>query len=80
VEAGRRAASVITFSGTGIETTALSPTIARDVQFRLFFFSREEPRMHVHVGHPDDEAKFWLTPGVSLAASVGLSPHQLREA
>lgn len=40
------------------------PTIVRDGSFRLFFFLREEPRMHVHVAHPDGEAKFWLEPGV----------------
>jgi hypothetical protein len=31
---------------------------------RLFCFSREEPRSHVHVAHPDGEAKFWLTPSL----------------
>lgn len=49
-------------------------------QFRLFFFSREEPRIHVHVAHPDGEAKFWLTPEVQLATSVGLNQKQIREA
>ena len=46
----------------------------------MFFFSREEPRIHVHVAHPDGEAKFWLTPVVSMAAYTGLSAKQLREA
>jgi hypothetical protein len=36
----------------------MAPTIVRDGQFRLFFFSREETRIHVHVAHPDGEAKF----------------------
>jgi len=27
----------------------MSPTVLRDGPFRLFFFSREEERMHVHV-------------------------------
>jgi len=36
----------------------MSPTIFRESGFRFFFFSREEPRMHVHVSHPDGEAKF----------------------
>lgn len=36
--------------------------------------------MHVHVAHPDGEAKFWLTPLVSLAVSEGLSAAQLRAA
>lgn len=58
----------------------MAPTVLRDGQFRFFFFSREEPRIHVHVAHPDGEAKFWLTPDVHLALSVGLNPRQLREA
>jgi len=55
-------------------------TIVRDGQFRLFFFSREETRIHVHVAHPDGEAKFWLTPEVSLANQTGLSATQIRQA
>ena len=56
----------------------MAPTIVRDGQFRLFFFSREETRIHVHVSHPDGEAKFWLTPGVALANHTGLSATQIR--
>lgn len=58
----------------------MSPTVIRDGPFRLFFFSREEPRIHVHVAHPDGEAKFWLTPQVALANHTGMSARQLREA
>jgi len=58
----------------------MSPTIVRDGQFRLFFFSREETRIHVHVAHPDGEAKFWLTPTVHLATNVGLSATQVHQA
>ena len=58
----------------------MAPTVLRDGQFRLFFFSREETRVHVHVAHPDGEAKFWLTPQVSLAMHTGLATGQLREA
>lgn len=36
--------------------------------------------MHVHVSHPDGEAKFWLTPDVTSATSTGLSAKQLKEA
>lgn len=61
-------------------SASMAPTVVRDGQFRLFFFSREESRMHVHVAHPDGEAKFWLTPLVALATSTGLSTRQLREA
>ena len=58
----------------------MSPTVLREGPFRLFFFSREEPRMHVHVAHPDGEAKFWLTPTIALADSVGLTARQLADA
>ena len=58
----------------------MAPTIVRDGQFRLFFFSREEVRVHVHVAHPEGEAKFWLTPQVAIATYTGLSARQLREA
>jgi hypothetical protein len=56
----------------------MAPTVVRDGKFRFFFFSREEERIHIHVAHPDGEAKFWLTPDVTLAMSVGLSAQQLR--
>lgn len=58
----------------------MSPTVLREGPFRLFFFSREEPRVHVHVAHPDGEAKFWLEPELALATAVGLSPRQLTDA
>jgi hypothetical protein len=58
----------------------MAPTVARDGPFRLFFFSREETRIQVHVAHPEGEAKFWLTPAVTLATYTGLSQRQLREA
>lgn len=58
----------------------MSPTIFRDGSFRFFFFSREESRMHVHVSHPDGEAKFWLRPELALATSAGLSSKQINEA
>ena len=48
--------------------------------FRFYFFSREEPRAHVHVEHADGEAKFWIEPIVELHANYGLKPKQLAEA
>jgi hypothetical protein len=58
----------------------MSPTIFRDGSFRFYFFSREEPRMHVHVQCPDGEAKFWLEPTIALAQNYGLSNQQIRAA
>ncbi len=36
--------------------------------------------MHVHVSHPDGEAKFWIEPELSASVVVGLSPRQVAEA
>jgi hypothetical protein len=58
----------------------MSPTIFRSGKFRFYFFSREEPRMHVHVQSPDDEAKFWLEPVIALAQHTGLSRREISEA
>lgn len=58
----------------------MSPTVFREGEFRFFFFSREESRMHIHVTHPDGEAKFWLEPSIELACNIGLSSSKMREA
>jgi hypothetical protein len=58
----------------------MAPTVFRQGAFRFFFFSREESRIHVHVTHPDGEAKFWLEPRIELAMNQGLSKKQLHEA
>ena len=52
----------------------MSPTVLRVRGYRLYFFSREEPRPHVHVQHASGEAKFWLEPRVELATDYGLGP------
>jgi len=57
----------------------VSPTIFRYRNYRFFFFSREEPRLHVHVISPDGEAKFWLDPEIELAVSKGLTTAELNE-
>jgi len=56
----------------------VSPTIFREGPFRFFFFSREEPRIHVHAASPAGEAKFWLDPGIELAKNYRLSDRDLR--
>jgi hypothetical protein len=58
----------------------VSPTVLIVEGFRLYFFSREEPRMHVHVHHAEGEAKFWLDPKVELAQNYGLSARRLTAA
>jgi hypothetical protein len=55
----------------------VSPTVLRVRGF--YFFSREEPRLHVHVQHANGEAKFWIEPTIELALNHGLKPRQIHE-
>ena len=55
----------------------MSPTIFREGPYRFFFFSREESRIHVHVGSGDGEAKFWLSPEIELAENHGLAEREI---
>jgi hypothetical protein len=57
----------------------MSPTIYRVGQYRFFFNSREESRMHVHVATPDGVAKFWLEPMVALAEYHNVRTRNLRQ-
>ncbi|WP_036290770.1 DUF4160 domain-containing protein [Methylosinus sp. PW1] len=57
----------------------MSPTLFRQRGYRFYFFSREEPRAHVHVYHPDGEAKFWMEPEIVVARNQGLSAQALLE-
>ena len=57
----------------------MSPTVLREGPYRLFSYSREESRAHVHE-LPDGEAKYWIDPSVELATQVGLSIRHLAEA
>lgn len=59
------------------------PTLMRDGPLRVFFYSNEgDPREppHVHVIADAAEAKFWLTPEVSMAYNEGLKPKLLSRA
>jgi len=56
----------------------MSPTIFREGPYRFFFFSREEPRLHVHVAAPQGEAKFWMVPKIELATNYGLSTRAIK--
>jgi hypothetical protein len=57
----------------------LSPTIFRYRNYRFYFFSREESRIHVHVISPDGEAKFRLEPKIELAVNKNPGSTELKE-
>lgn len=58
----------------------MSPTVLRVRGYRFYFFSREEPRAHVHVQHATGEAKFWLEPRLELAQNYGLTARRISTA
>lgn len=58
----------------------MSPTVFREGGFRFYFFSREEPRVHVHAHATNGEAKFWLEPKIEVAENYSLSDRQLKKA
>ena len=58
------------------------PVVLRIDGYRFHFYGNEgNPRepVHSHVRHGRDEAKFWLSPEVSLAYNRGLTSRQLSE-
>jgi len=57
----------------------MSPTIFRIKDYRFYFLSNEETRMHVHVICGSGEAKYWIEPIVSLAVYYGLNNKKLGE-
>jgi hypothetical protein len=57
----------------------MSPTIYREGQYRFYFNSNEETRLHVHVEGQNGKAKFWLEPILALADYHGLKTHELKE-
>ena len=57
----------------------MCPTVFKSGAYRFFFFSKEEPRKHVHVSCHEGEAKFWIEPIIALATYHGLSKQQLRQ-
>ena len=55
----------------------MSPTVFKEENYRFYFFSKEERRIHVHVISPDGEAKFWMEPIIAQADYSGFSEKQL---
>lgn len=57
----------------------MSPTVLRDVPYRVFFYSsdRSEPP-HVHVNRDERTAKFWLQP-VAVANAGGFPQNELNK-
>ena len=59
--------------------TGREPDCIQEKRIPIFFFSREEVRVHVHVVPGDGEAKFWLEPAIELVRNHRYATHQLTE-
>lgn len=57
----------------------------------IYFWYRYQPKFHEslslvrrynsqNASHPDEEAKYWMSPELALATSTGLSQKQINEA
>jgi len=57
----------------------MSPTVFRVKNYRFYFLSNEEDRVHIHVECESGEAKFWLEPIIIRADSIGLNKKKLTE-
>jgi hypothetical protein len=58
------------------------PTVFRYKGVRFYFYSNEgNPRepVHIHASAPNGEAKFWLSPDVHVASSIGFDRRTLSE-
>jgi len=59
--------------------TRMSPTVFRYKNYRFFFFSREETRIHIHVVGSNGEAKFWIEPHIELAHNYGFDRGEIND-
>jgi len=57
----------------------MSPTILKYKEYRFFFFSRQETRIHIHISSQNGEAKYWIEPEIELAKNFGFNEKQLNE-
>lgn len=57
----------------------MSPTVFREGNFRVYFFSLEESRMHIHVHGKNGEAKFFSSPALLTHRQV-IANHRKKNA
>ena len=55
----------------------MSPVFKREGEYTFKIYSNEEERMHIHILHGANDAKFWLEPHVELAENNGIAEERL---
>ena len=56
------------------------PTILKIYGFKLFFYSREEERIHVHIKWEAEEIKIWMDDYTIAYRSNGFKEHMANDA
>jgi hypothetical protein len=57
----------------------MSPTFLNENGYRIFIWSKEEDRKHVHVVKGNQKCKYWLEPNIELAENKGFKEFELKE-
>jgi hypothetical protein len=57
----------------------MSPTYLIEKGYRIFTWSKEEERKHVHVIKGNKQCKYWLEPMIELAENNGFKSFELNE-
>ncbi|GHV21810.1 hypothetical protein FACS189428_2840 [Clostridia bacterium] len=57
----------------------MSPTFLNIKGYRIFVWSKEEERKHVHVIKDNNQCKYWLEPVIELAENKGFKEKELNE-
>jgi hypothetical protein len=57
----------------------MSPTFKNEKGYRLFVWSKEEVRKHVHAVKGNKKCKYWLEPSIELSENNGFKAFELNE-
>jgi len=57
----------------------MSPTFLNEKGYRIFTWSKEENRKHVHIVKGEKQCKYWLEPKIELAENDGFKEFELNE-
>jgi hypothetical protein len=57
----------------------MSPTFLNENGYRIFTWSKEKEKKHVHIIKGDKQCKYWLEPEIELAENNGFKKFELNE-
>jgi hypothetical protein len=57
----------------------MSPTFLNEKGYRIFTWSKEEERKHVHIIKGNKQCKYWIEPEIEIADNNGFREFELSE-